>query len=687
MNLQSLIDKIKWGFMLDLTLIDCLQILILTGVIFYLCKTLYRTRAWLLMKGLLIIGIVYLMVYAANMVVIQNLMESAFSLLVIAIVIMFQPDLQKLVESVGKRQISSTVSNIFKKQPVKETWIEDKVIDEIAIACEEMSKVKTGALIVIERGIPLVDYIGTGIHIGADTTNQLLINIFEKNTPLHDGAVVISNNKVEAATCYLPLTSSDRVDKHLGTRHRAAIGASENTDSVVIVVSEETGAISVCVDGKIKHGISKQELIDRLKEYSSKSEEKLLKKSSNKTPLFLKIASPIIAAGICIFIINVNDPVGQRTFSNVPVQIKNEEALQTMNQSYVIKSGETVAVTVKAHRSILNKLSTSDILAEADIEEMSQVYSVPIRVSMINQINNTEIVSTTQVMKLAVENLSSTELPIEIVVEGATADKMIAVGVNGSKTLTVTGTEASLKTLDKAIVFIDISSRTSDFVETCDAIILDKDGNEVSLSKFKVNTLVELKGTAYETKEVPIRVELSAQTDNADVYYELNSFSSEYKSVKIAAPDEVLSEIEALDLTVVPDAGFEAVTTLVFKLNNYLPDDVHLAPGQEEEITVSVGITKYQKVKLKLPKDKIFINGLQDKKHIAEVVKSSGELILSVNTAKIAIENVTIETLHPSITVNDTVGIYTATIFIDEIDGVTIDSIATVTYQITESEE
>lgn len=687
MNLQSLIDTIKWGFMLDLTLIDFLQILILTCVIFYLCKTLYRTRAWILMKGLLMIGIIYLLVYSTNMVVIQNLMESALNILLVAIVIMFQPDLQKLVESFGKRHISTTVSSILKRQVVKETWLENKAIDEIASACEDMSRAKTGALIVIQRGVPLGDYINTGISIKGEITSQLLINIFEKNTPLHDGAVVIADNKVESATCYLPLTASGSVDKHLGTRHRAAIGASENTDSIVVVVSEETGAISFCVDGKITHNINKQQLISKLREHSSKSEDKIVKKSGNSTPLFLKVLSPIIAAFVCIFIINVNDPVGLKTFDNVHVQLKNEEALQAMNQSYVIKSGETVSVTVKAHRSVLSRLTAADILAEADIEEMSQVYSVPIRVSLLSQINKAEIVPMTEVMKLAVENLSSTELPIEIAVSGGTVDKLIAVTVNGAKTLTVTGTEASLKTLDKAIVSIDISTRTTDFVETCEAIILDKDGNEVPLNKFKVNTLVEIKGTAYETKEVPVRVELSSQVDNSDVYYELNSFESEYKYIKIAAPDEILEEIDTMDLTVVPDAGFEAVTTLVFKLNNYLPEGVYLAPDQEEEISVSVGITKYQKVKLPLPKDKIFINGLQTKTHKAEIIKSSGELILTVNTAKFATENVTVETLHPSITVNDMVGTYTATISIDEIEGVTIDSIATVTYQITESEE
>ena len=247
MGLQNIFNTIKWSLAIDFTIIDILQMVILTGIILYLFKTLYRTRAWVLIKGLITIGLVYLFICATNMTVLRAVMESLFSILAIAIVIMFQPDLQKLVEKVGTKNFTNTIGNFIKKAP-QEAWLTNDQIEEITSACEDMSKAKTGALIVLEREIPLKEFIHSGISLKADISSQLLLNIFEKNTPLHDGAVIIRNHWIQSATCYLPLTTSNEVDKHLGTRHRAAIGASENTDCVVIVVSEETGAMSICED-------------------------------------------------------------------------------------------------------------------------------------------------------------------------------------------------------------------------------------------------------------------------------------------------------------------------------------------------------------------------------------------------------------------------------------------------------
>ena len=140
----------------------------------------------------------------------------------------------------------------------------EKTINEITKACVEMGKVKTGALIVIEQKVSLRDYERTGIDVDAIVTSQLLINIFEHNTPLHDGAVIIRNNRVVSATCYLPLSDSVEIDKEMGTRHRAAVGISEVSDSLTVIVSEETGGISIARDGKIIRHLDPQGLRDEL---------------------------------------------------------------------------------------------------------------------------------------------------------------------------------------------------------------------------------------------------------------------------------------------------------------------------------------------------------------------------------------------------------------------------------------
>ena len=166
-----------------------------------------------------------------------------------ALLVIFQPELRKALEQLGSRNI---LSNILSFDDGKDSQaFSDKTINELVRATFEMAKVKTGALMVIERGSSLKEIERTGIEINGLVTSQLLINIFEHNTPLHDGAVVIRGNRITAATCYLPLSDNMTISKDLGTRHRAAVGVSEVTDSVTIVVSEETGRVSVAEEGTL----------------------------------------------------------------------------------------------------------------------------------------------------------------------------------------------------------------------------------------------------------------------------------------------------------------------------------------------------------------------------------------------------------------------------------------------------
>ena len=162
--------------------------------------------------------------------------------------IIFQPELRKALENLGGKNV---LGKLFDFGKVEENKFSDHTIDELIKACYAMGKVKTGALIVIEDEILLNEYVRTGIDIDAIISSQLLINIFEKNTPLHDGAVIVRGDRVVSATCYLPLSDSMTLSKDLGTRHRAAVGISEVSDSLTIVVSEETGKVSIAMRGQI----------------------------------------------------------------------------------------------------------------------------------------------------------------------------------------------------------------------------------------------------------------------------------------------------------------------------------------------------------------------------------------------------------------------------------------------------
>ena len=224
-----------------------IEISIIAFVIYVTLAWVKNTRAWVLLRGLVIIGIVLLLSVILHFEVILYIIKNLTVFLLIALIIVFQDDIRAGLEHLGRQSILSKLIPDIKL--AKKTSKEG--IQEIVEASFAMGKVKTGALIVIEQSVSLEEFERTGISIDGDITRQLLINIFEKNTPLHDGAVLIVGNVIKSATCYLPLSHSTKISKDLGTRHRAALGVSEVSDSITIVVSEETGNVSLCNGGNL----------------------------------------------------------------------------------------------------------------------------------------------------------------------------------------------------------------------------------------------------------------------------------------------------------------------------------------------------------------------------------------------------------------------------------------------------
>ena len=228
---------------------NILEIVIISFLVYEILVWIKNTRAWNLLKGLLVILMFVVFAAVFHLTVILWILENTTTIAVTALLVIFQPELRKALEQLGSRNI---LSNILSFDDGKDSQaFSDKTINELVRATFEMAKVKTGALMVIERGSSLKEIERTGIEINGLVTSQLLINIFEHNTPLHDGAVVIRGNRITAATCYLPLSDNLSISKDLGTRHRAAVGVSEVTDSVTIVVSEETGRVSVAEEGTL----------------------------------------------------------------------------------------------------------------------------------------------------------------------------------------------------------------------------------------------------------------------------------------------------------------------------------------------------------------------------------------------------------------------------------------------------
>ena len=246
-----------------ITMTDVVEILIITFLFYYMLVWIKNTRAWVLLKGIMVILLFVLVAAVFQMNTIIWIAKNTLSVAITAIVIIFQPEIRKALENLGQKNfLTSFFAFDFSKGEIAK--FTDKTINELVKACYEMGKVKTGALIVIEDEIVLSEYERTGIAVDGILTSQLLINIFEKNTPLHDGAVIVRGDRVVSATCYLPLTDSLSISKDLGTRHRAAVGISEVSDSLTIVVSEETGKVSIAMGGELYRNVDAEFLKNKL---------------------------------------------------------------------------------------------------------------------------------------------------------------------------------------------------------------------------------------------------------------------------------------------------------------------------------------------------------------------------------------------------------------------------------------
>lgn len=261
--LASLSTSFDWFYVPHISVTDIIEIIILSYLLYHVILWFKKTRAWTLFKGMVVFLIFTAFAALFQLNTILWIVKNAINVGIIAVIILFQPELRRALEELGRKNIISDVLTRDDKGD-KNSRVNDQTIQEITAAATDMSKNKTGALIVIEQDVALGEYESTGISIDAAISKQLIENIFEHNTPLHDGAVIIRNNRVVAATCYLPLTGRNDLNKDLGTRHRAAVGISEVSDSMTIVVSEENGTISVAKSGILYRNLDAESLKKQL---------------------------------------------------------------------------------------------------------------------------------------------------------------------------------------------------------------------------------------------------------------------------------------------------------------------------------------------------------------------------------------------------------------------------------------
>ena len=245
------IDDLSQILLPTIQLTDILDIVAVAALIYLVLIWIRKTRGWMLFRGIAIVLGAWIVAMILNLNMVELVFNKLFNIGILAIIVIFQPELRRALERLGTSRV---FNNLF---GYKDTTVNKKTADALTEAMVNMASTKTGALIAVEQKVALGEYEQTGIPIDAEISSGLLINIFVKNTPLHDGAVIIRQNRVLAATCYLPLSENNDISKDLGTRHRAALGLSEVSDAKVFIVSEETGAMSMAYQGELYRDITK----------------------------------------------------------------------------------------------------------------------------------------------------------------------------------------------------------------------------------------------------------------------------------------------------------------------------------------------------------------------------------------------------------------------------------------------
>lgn len=259
-----------------ITPLDIFDIMIVAAILYKMYQMIQDTRAITLVKGLMVIALLTVICSWLNLHVISWLLQKSSDWLLIALPILFQPELRRALEHIGQGQfLRQSVSLLDKK-------VADTVVDEIVKTAKKLSQTKTGALMVIEREMKLNDISVTGIHIDGIISSEFLLNVFIVNTPLHDGAAIIRGNRLISAACVLPLTENHELSTELGTRHRAAIGLSEQCDALILVVSEETGTISVAENGRMVRHLDEQTLAAKIRPAFVQKEDRFFEKMLSK---------------------------------------------------------------------------------------------------------------------------------------------------------------------------------------------------------------------------------------------------------------------------------------------------------------------------------------------------------------------------------------------------------------------
>lgn len=632
--LNSLLNQtVQWIDVPYFGPVDLVEIIILSVQIYLIQKSLLDTRIWSIVKGMIYLLIAYGVFMILNMQVLAQIFIFVIALCIIGIVLALQPDIKKMLEQAGGKNYLEEVIKLVKRKDKNVLLFQDNTINQLVDACVDMQSTKTGALIVIELDTPLDNITTTGVKIDAIVQKAMLVQSFVKNTPLHDGAMVIKGDRIVSATCYLPLTNNSKISKDLGTRHRAGIGVTEEVNCLVVIVSEETGAISWAENGKLRHKVQAKELRQKLTDiqHSKDQEYRKNKKSQSKkygntfkdkvkyiiedkveSNLRDKILQALCAVLVWLAVINLINPVTTRRIQDLQVQVLNQQAITNTDKTYDILQGESVSIIVKGRRNIVDQLSSDQIQAYADLNNLSITNAVPIEIQLPEQYQDDIQIDyqSTYNMRIEVDDIAEVTIPVEYNLIGESRDNtFISDVVTDVQSIKISGPSKLIQTLDKVAIDIDVTDAYQDFQVTETAKVYDKNGQEIqldriSLSKSSIKTDVKV----LETKAVKINVNLV--NNNSDIRVDSFELSNNY--IQLAGTEESLNDINELnievDVTETLANTEQSKVVEVVDMNSYIDSDIQIQG--DSKLNIQMQISKAQSKVIKLNQSNIVLDNM-----------------------------------------------------------------------------
>ena len=682
---------------------DIFEILLLVFFIYKLIVGLKGTRAMVVLKGVIILFIFYNIVYILHFEAILVLLQSIMALLIFALIMVFQPEMRKFLEQIGTQNLTEKVVglSIFKKKKEPYKYYSDKDISELSKACFAMGEVKTGALIVIQREIPLTDIIETGIKLNADITSQLLINTFEKNTPLHDGAVVQVKSKLIAATCYLPLSQNPKINKKLGTRHRAAIGISEVTDCVVIVVSEETGGVSIVVNGEIQGGLTKEKFTELLFKYQSRKElsvgfdrkkiqeKKSLKWFLSEYNILDRLVSLLIGFAAWVLLINIANPITTVTFEDVPIEFLNTSIIEATGKTYELKSNGLSDVKVTDKRTVVDSLTKDDIHIVADFSKLSYVNAVPLEGSIVG--NNSAVISFITDDTIIVELDSIISKEIDIVIETFSEEDSTYYVPNleiSTQHIVLTGGKTKIDLVDKVVCTFDITSNSEDYSSSAIPVVYDRNGDIIENNNFVFSEdLIEAKGYGYPIKTVPLNIQVG---EDVLMGYMISDVKYDLTSIRIASDADYLQSFNEItipiDLNISADNLLNDQYIKSATISDSLPEGVYLA-DMHDIVNVTFTFEQMKTKKITFTDSEISLRGdvASDVPVVIEFVDKA--FTIEVSGKESILNRLNKDVITPYIDITGlSKGTYNLIVQFDGLDNVVLTSNVSVKLHIDESE-